>query len=51
MYILRLVLIGIFNNVPAGTPLGGFIPYLHITAKVTNEKSGLSTFIDLTSSH
>ena len=35
------------NNVPAGTPLGGFIPYLHITAKVTNEKSGLSTFIDL----
>ena len=35
------------NNVPAGTPLGGFIPYLHITAKVTKEKSGLSTFIDL----
>jgi len=35
------------NNVPAGTPSGGFIPYLHITAKVTNEKSGLSTFIDL----
>lgn len=35
------------KNVPKGTPNGGFIPYLHITAKITNEKSGLSTFIDL----
>jgi uncharacterized protein involved in high-affinity Fe2+ transport len=35
------------KNVPAGTPKGGFIPYLHITAKITNQKSGLSTFIDL----
>ena len=35
------------KNVPKGTPKGGFIPYLHITAKITNEKSGLTTFIDL----
>ena len=31
----------------AGTPTGGFIPYLHISAKLINEKTGLSTFIDL----
>ena len=35
------------TNVPAGTPSGGFVAYLHITAKVTNQKTGLSTFIDL----
>ena len=35
------------KNVPAGTPSGGFVAYLHITAKVTNQKTGLSTFIDL----
>jgi hypothetical protein len=35
------------NDIPSGTPKGGFVPYLRITAKVTNEKSGLSTFIDL----
>ena len=35
------------QNVPKGTPKGGFIPYLHITAKITNEKSGISAFIDL----
>jgi uncharacterized protein involved in high-affinity Fe2+ transport len=35
------------NNVPSGTPSGGFIPYLHISAKIINEKTGLSTFIDL----
>ena len=35
------------KNVPDGTPAGGFVAYLHITAKVTNEKTGLSTFIDL----
>lgn len=35
------------TNVPAGTPEGGFVAYLHITAKVTNQKTGLSTFIDL----
>lgn len=36
------------QNVPTGTPLGGFIPYLHITAQIINEKTSLSTFIDLT---
>ncbi len=35
------------KNVPDGTPAGGFVAYLHITAKVTNEKTGMSTFIDL----
>jgi|TARA_B110000240_G_scaffold198181_1_gene257060 uncharacterized protein involved in high-affinity Fe2+ transport len=35
------------KDVPAGTPTGGFIPYLHISAKLINEKTGFSTFIDL----
>ena len=35
------------ENIPDGTPTGGFVAYLHITAKITNENSGLSTFIDL----
>ncbi len=35
------------KNIPEGTPAGGFVAYLHITAKVTNEKTGISTFIDL----
>ena len=35
------------KNIPKGTPTGGFIPYLNITATVTNESSGLRTFIDL----
>ena len=35
------------NNIPEGAPPGGFVAYLHITAKVTNQNSGLSTFIDL----
>ena len=35
------------NNIPEGTPPGGFVAYLHITAKVTNQNSGMSTFIDL----
>ena len=34
-------------NIPEGTPPGGFVAYLHITAKVTNQNSGMSTFIDL----
>ena len=34
-------------NIPKGAPSGGFIPYLHITAQIINEKTGLSTFIDL----
>ena len=35
------------KNIPKGTPIGGFIPYLHINATVTNKKTGLQTFIDL----
>ncbi len=35
------------TNIPKGGIAGGFIPYLHITSKVINEKTGLSTFIDL----
>lgn len=35
------------NNIPEGTPAGGFVPYLHITATVTNQKTGLQTFVDL----
>ena len=35
------------SDTPAGTPTGGFVAYLHITAKVTNQETGLSTFIDL----
>ena len=34
-------------NIPEGTPLGGFIPYLYISAQVINQETGLSTFIDL----
>lgn len=36
------------KNIPPGAPKGGFIPYLHITAQIINEKTSLSTFIDLT---
>ena len=35
------------TNIPDGTPAGGFVPYLHLTAKVTNQTTGLSSFIDL----
>ena len=35
------------KNIPAGTPGGGFVAYLHITAKLINQRTGLSTFIDL----
>ena len=35
------------KDVPKGTPSGGFIPYLYITATLTNESSGLQTFVDL----
>ena len=34
-------------NIPDGTPPGGFVPYLHITSTVTNQRTGLMTFIDL----
>ena len=35
------------KDIPPGTPKGGFIPYLRINAIVTNQKTGLKTFIDL----
>ena len=35
------------KNIPDGTPGGGFVPYLHMTAMITNQKTGLKTFIDL----
>tara|TARA_B100000524_G_scaffold345805_1_gene245004 strand:- start:255 stop:758 length:504 start_codon:yes stop_codon:yes gene_type:complete len=35
------------KDIPNGAPKGGFVAYLHITAKVINQKTGLSTFIDL----
>lgn len=35
------------KDIPEGAVVGGFVPYLHITAVVTNEKTGLRTFIDL----
>ncbi len=35
------------NNIPEGTPPGGFVPYLHITSLVTNQRTGMTTFIDL----
>ena len=35
------------DSIPAGTPRGGFVPYLRVTALVTNQNSGLRTFIDL----
>tara|TARA_B100000676_G_C17500654_1_gene543004 strand:+ start:10 stop:546 length:537 start_codon:yes stop_codon:yes gene_type:complete len=35
------------KNIPEGTPVGGFVPYLNITAIVINQKTGLQTFVDL----
>lgn len=35
------------ESIPKGAVPGGFIPYLYISARVINEKTGLSTFIDL----
>ena len=35
------------DNIPNGTPTEGFVPYLNITATITNQNSGLLTFIDL----
>ena len=35
------------KDLPKGTPAGGFVPYLHINAMVTNQKTGMKTFIDL----
>ena len=35
------------ENIPKGTPLQGFVPYLNITSTIINQKSDLLTFIDL----
>ena len=35
------------KDTPKGTVSGGFAPYMYINEKVTNENTGLSTFIDL----
>lgn len=35
------------TNIPTGTPAGGFVPYLHISAKITNTRTGQTSFVDL----
>ena len=35
------------EKVPQGAVENGFIPYIYINAKIINENTGLSTFIDL----
>ena len=35
------------QNIPEGTPAGGFIPYLKINAVVTNQRTYLKTYVDL----
>ena len=35
------------QNIPEGTPAGGFIPYLRINAVVTNQRTDLKTYVDL----
>ena len=35
------------ENIPEGTPAEGFVPYLYITANVVNQKTGVSSFVDL----
>ncbi|BBM88568.1 hypothetical protein COTS27_00249 [Spirochaetota bacterium] len=35
------------NKIPEGTPGGGFVPYLKITAKIVNRSTKISTFVDL----
>ena len=34
-------------NIPEGAPANGLVPYLKINAIVTNEKTGIKSFIDL----
>ena len=34
-------------NIPPGAPAGGFVPYLHISAKITNNKTGQTNYVDL----
>ena len=35
------------QNIPEGTPAGGFIPYLKINAIVTNQITDIKTYVDL----
>ena len=35
------------KNIPKGTPPGGFVPFLYLTATITNQNSGYKTFVDL----
>ena len=35
------------QNIPEGTPAGGFIPYLKINVLVTNQRTDLKTYVDL----
>lgn len=35
------------KNIPEGTPAGGFVPYLDISATVKNQKTGQELFVDL----
>ena len=35
------------ENIPEGTPGGGFIPYLKVNAIITNQNTGVKTYIDL----
>ena len=35
------------QNIPKGTPAGGFIPYLKINAVVSNQRTDLKTYVDL----
>lgn len=36
------------NNIPPGTPAGGFVAYMNIHAQVTNEATGKEAFVTLT---
>ena len=35
------------SNIPDGAPANGFVPYLYINSMVTNQTTGIKTFIDL----
>ena len=35
------------QNIPEGTPAGGFIPYLKINAVIINQRTDIKTYVDL----
>lgn len=35
------------KNIPEGTPAGGFVPYLRVTAEITNQRTNVASFVDL----